>query len=1030
MPPPTPSPDRLEIRSTSTPVPAANASAAPLRSPILADPATAQSSSGTTSLDTPPRESSGGAGDESDDEAETSGNGSGSGGQARKDSQDAAQRAALHHHEMYPFPLMPHQQFQRHSSAEVEASSAGSDSSDLSMSESDTDDDDDNKDASKKKQPDQDGNARPVTMPKRTLSEYRASLSRAGLAVAPRIRRIGALGISVHSESDVENPQISGLDTNDRLVSSRGDTSTGTRETDLGVSLDTLQAGTGSGSQSGGSVSKRKRRRGIADATFRGIVDELAIQNRHLKDKLRRYEAHGVPSDLKEKRLFEIRFYDGLPIDQRCELESFLTHYVQSYIDKSAASQSEPHAVKPDPSPQQVRCSLPSPQESVDLPQRVTQTENPALAGASNSGVEPISISGIGSGLYRPGLPSHPQSSYLFPLAERESRTEIQTPHDRETATLVVAALEQLFRRSLRQSKGESDAAADKRSRSNETYMANFLSHDYLTDGWVYLNLASTMAELHKFSVTLSFVQESVRECSSNLEVSTDGKRIRWIGASPSPSPPPSSAPELEVVKSGSLPPSSATPRADASPGASESRTSSGATTQGSEHSDPSSAIHSISNTFANSLAPTASTAATSHTQSSQTKTARPQRPTAAVFQRMDRLAPTPPSSHPSAAKATQQPLEGNSLSASKPARTSAVQTELSQSKRRALYHDILRNRIEAEREASDDEQALTGKVPSRGPGMLVFYANGHFCSDLTREEPSPEEAKSKQVFFGAISEGASDAESDHSESPMSFDLDDEVDLVGWCGESDRESFEAEERSSVASQASSLQQLCVSGMTSTTPADLFTVVVKTSHPRKRERTFLEEPPSTSKRRRIAFPATRILSSKAFHHRPMMTRRDARVSLADDLTSGDNTHHHVSSRRFRFTAMRSILIIDELLLTLQLTTSNLAKHTHPSLAAMTPPLEKDDRAEAYDDTPSPPHDDYLLSLSAPLHAWAPRDIKIVDRPSLETLPQASKRVSFHRRLINPYPSRTTSDLSTTGDERPISLDDPVGVRSTR
>jgi len=122
--------------------------------------------------------------------------------------------------------------------------------------------------------------AKPIAMPKRTLSEYRASLSRAGLAAPPKIRRLGALGISVHSESDIENPQVSGLDTNDRIdPASGGDTSAGTRETDLGVSFAALQETSGSRSPSGVVKVPKRRKRGVADSTFRGIVDELALES-------------------------------------------------------------------------------------------------------------------------------------------------------------------------------------------------------------------------------------------------------------------------------------------------------------------------------------------------------------------------------------------------------------------------------------------------------------------------------------------------------------------------------------------------------------------------------------------------------------------------------------------------------------------------------------------------------------------------------------------------------------------------------
>lgn len=92
----------------------------------------------------------------------------------------------------------------------------------------------------------------------------------------PRLRRIGALGISVHSDSDPDDPNVSGLDSSDRRVEPTAVSSTGdTRATDLGISSNELRT-------SGGGASphkKARKRRVVADATFRGIVDELAVQS-------------------------------------------------------------------------------------------------------------------------------------------------------------------------------------------------------------------------------------------------------------------------------------------------------------------------------------------------------------------------------------------------------------------------------------------------------------------------------------------------------------------------------------------------------------------------------------------------------------------------------------------------------------------------------------------------------------------------------------------------------------------------------
>lgn len=49
-------------------------------------------------------------------------------------------------------------------------------------------------------------------------------------------------------------------------------------------------------------------------------------------------------------------------------------------------------------------------------------------------------------------------------------------------------------------------------------------------DGWVYLNLLTSMAQLHTFNVTTEFVRKSVADLSSKFELSTDGRKIRWKG--------------------------------------------------------------------------------------------------------------------------------------------------------------------------------------------------------------------------------------------------------------------------------------------------------------------------------------------------------------------------------------------------------------------------------------------------------------------------------------------------------------------
>ncbi|CAN9396925.1 unnamed protein product [Alternaria alternata] len=51
-----------------------------------------------------------------------------------------------------------------------------------------------------------------------------------------------------------------------------------------------------------------------------------------------------------------------------------------------------------------------------------------------------------------------------------------------------------------------------------------------LGQGWIYLNLLINMAQLHTLNVTPEFVKDALHEYSSHLEMSRDGRKIRWKG--------------------------------------------------------------------------------------------------------------------------------------------------------------------------------------------------------------------------------------------------------------------------------------------------------------------------------------------------------------------------------------------------------------------------------------------------------------------------------------------------------------------
>lgn len=55
-------------------------------------------------------------------------------------------------------------------------------------------------------------------------------------------------------------------------------------------------------------------------------------------------------------------------------------------------------------------------------------------------------------------------------------------------------------------------------------------------NGWVFLNLLFSMAQLHTLNVTLDFVRKAVTDLSSKLELSSDGQQVRWRGGMDGPS--------------------------------------------------------------------------------------------------------------------------------------------------------------------------------------------------------------------------------------------------------------------------------------------------------------------------------------------------------------------------------------------------------------------------------------------------------------------------------------------------------------
>jgi hypothetical protein len=54
-------------------------------------------------------------------------------------------------------------------------------------------------------------------------------------------------------------------------------------------------------------------------------------------------------------------------------------------------------------------------------------------------------------------------------------------------------------------------------------------------EGWIYLNLLISMAQLHTINVTPAFIKKSIKKLSAKFELSEDGNKVRWKRSSEAP---------------------------------------------------------------------------------------------------------------------------------------------------------------------------------------------------------------------------------------------------------------------------------------------------------------------------------------------------------------------------------------------------------------------------------------------------------------------------------------------------------------
>ncbi|KAI5855327.1 frequency clock protein-domain-containing protein [Tricharina praecox] len=307
--------------------------------------------------------------------------------------------------------------------------------------------------------------------------------------------------------------------------------------------------------------------------SFRSVIDDLTIKNQRLKRRLRRLEGlHGQHATHAE-RLFELRVHD-LPEEKKAELERILQSFTanieneraaqepssrngfpsgnrSSAIDSGYASVSRSGNDSSVPSSGQGRDSRrddsgkpwPSSHSSAHsnsettkmklVVRRLEQLFTGGVAGADDGRVglqqnvsdlakaEDNEATLMGGGFLEEegargaSLMSPPRNPFID-SDSKESLLTADEPEQRPTRPI------------------DLDPQREQVAVDNIEYLTHLTGSGTkgvgTGGGWVYLNLMINMAQLHTINVTPPFIKKAIAAASDNLELSPDGKMVRWRG--------------------------------------------------------------------------------------------------------------------------------------------------------------------------------------------------------------------------------------------------------------------------------------------------------------------------------------------------------------------------------------------------------------------------------------------------------------------------------------------------------------------
>ncbi|KAK7532846.1 frequency clock protein [Phyllosticta citribraziliensis] len=360
----------------------------------------------------------------------------------------------------------------------------------------------------------------------------------------------------------------------------------------------------------------RMRTDGSSAGDFRSVIDDLTIENKKLKKKLKRYEkVHDA--HLQEEKLFEVRVH-GLHPGKKRELEDLLKKFAME-ADENSSNEETNHA-RPSLHAQATMSSLNSHQNADSAYHSMSASGQNSNAASSAQDAQPKKRTRSVFGRQQDNIQSYLKDIPLGLMPKTISMT------DTTKKKLVVRRLEQIFAGKGAGSNGhqqpiqqqevaQSAAHADRLAREEETGLParkeglrearimleskrlrrnrvlletdanrkalevakptpqpgsspghqspdqrptrpldldpqraqvpadnlSYIRHLGFSPqdpelppvdghGWIYLNLLVNMAQLHTINVTTEFVIKALQQYSSQIELSHDGRKVRWRG--------------------------------------------------------------------------------------------------------------------------------------------------------------------------------------------------------------------------------------------------------------------------------------------------------------------------------------------------------------------------------------------------------------------------------------------------------------------------------------------------------------------